>query len=84
MTIFCTIVTEAVDPNEDELTYSYEWKVDGADAGIASDTVTASNTSSWEEWTCSVVASDGELNGVSTSASVQVVGECSFFGVRRK
>ncbi|HCH63221.1 MAG TPA: hypothetical protein DFR83_10480, partial [Deltaproteobacteria bacterium] len=68
----CLIVTEAVDPNGDDLTYSYRWTVDGEDAGISDSQVGADNTQGGDQWSCTVRANDGELDGVDTTASVTV------------
>ncbi len=68
----CTIVTEAVDPNGDEVTYGYAWAVDGADAGLTTATVAASLTSGGQTWTCTVTPTDGTLEGTPATASATI------------
>jgi hypothetical protein len=69
----CVIETESVDPDGDKVTYMYAWTVDGEDAGLATATVNASLTSGGQEWTCSVTATDGELESAAGTASVEIV-----------
>lgn len=71
----CIIVTDAIDPNGDDLTYSYEWTVDGVDAGISEPRVAADDTRGGEEWSCTARANDGELDGIATSTSVSITDE---------
>ncbi len=71
----CVIVTEAVDPNGDVVAYTYAWTVDGEDAGLDRDTVSAGLTSGGETWTCTVTPTDGTLTGTPASASVTIQGE---------
>ncbi len=73
----CVIDTESVDPDGDTVTYAYAWSVDSADAGIASATVNASLTVSGQTWTCSVTASDGELESGAGTAAVTIGTACS-------
>ncbi len=70
--LICSIVTEATDPNGDTVTYRYAWKVNGGDAGISGQTVSAAQTSGGESWTCTVTPSDGVLDGTASSASVTI------------
>ena len=68
----CVIVTEAVDPNGDAVTYTRAWTVDGEDAGVDLETIPAGLTSGGETWTCTVTPSDGTLTGTPASASVTI------------
>ena len=60
------------DADEDPLTYSIRWTVDGEDAGLGDTVVPASETSSGETWTIHVIPDDGEDIGDEVSASVSV------------
>ena len=68
----CSIVTEATDPNGDTVTYRYAWMVNGGDAGVSGQTVSAAQTSGGESWTCTVTPNDGVLDGTAASASVTI------------
>lgn len=68
----CTIVTEAVDPDGEVVSYRYAWTVDGASAGIAEATVASTATEAGQTWTCTVTPTDGTLDGASASASVSI------------
>ncbi len=69
----CTIVTPAIDPNGDSITYSYAWTVNGGDAGVDGDTVSANLTHGGEVWSCTVTPNDGALDGPAASDSVTIV-----------
>lgn len=68
----CVIVTEATDPNGDAVTYTYAWSKNGADAGIATDTVSEALTTGGDTWTCTVTPTDGALSGAPASATVTI------------
>jgi hypothetical protein len=69
----CTVVTDSVDPDGDDVTYTYSWTVDGQDAGESGDTVVVGD---WQEWACSVVASDGALESDPATVSAQSMDVC--------
>jgi hypothetical protein len=69
----CSVVTDAVDPDGDPITYAFDWTVDGVASGISDSLVAASATTRDEEWTCSVVANDGFEAGPAGSASMTVL-----------
>ena len=69
----CAVTTEAVDPNGDTVTYVFAWSVDGADAGLSSDTVGNALTVPGQSWTCTVTASDGTLTGTPATATVTIL-----------
>lgn len=62
----------AEDADGDEITLTWSWKRDGADAGIDQDTVSADETASREAWEVTVVASDGDLTSEPAVASVSI------------
>jgi formylglycine-generating enzyme required for sulfatase activity len=68
----CKIIADAVDPNGDEVAYTYLWMVDGENAGLDLTVIPAGVTSPGESWTCTVTPTDGVLVGPSASASVTV------------
>lgn len=68
----CVIVTEASDPDGDELSYTFSWSVGGTSAELDEADISAALTAEGDEWTCSVVASDGELDGVAVGTSVTI------------
>jgi formylglycine-generating enzyme required for sulfatase activity len=68
----CAVTTEAVDPNGDAVTYTYAWSVDGADAGLAGESVGNAITVPGQAWTCTVTPSDGTLTGTPASATVTI------------
>ena len=68
----CTIMTEAVDPDGDTVSYRYTWTVNGASAGLTEATVASSLTEGGQLWTCTVTPTDGALDGTPASASVTI------------
>ena len=69
--VVCSIETESVDPEGDEITYSFSWLLDDADAGVETSTLPSARTGAEEFWTCVVRASDGLL----ASGVVEATGE---------
>lgn len=66
-------LADALDPNDDELTYAYRWQVDGSDVpDITGSTVPAELTAKGQTWSVSVVASDGKGDGPAAGASVVI------------
>jgi formylglycine-generating enzyme required for sulfatase activity len=68
------IVSEAVDPDGDAVSYRYLWLEDGAVRDdLTAATLPAAETRKGQVWTVSVIASDGELDGGVGEASATVV-----------
>ncbi len=67
-----TIVTEAVDPDGDAVTYRYAWTVDGVDAGLDGPTVPGTGAALGQRWEVTVTPNDGELDGPAATAAVVV------------
>lgn len=69
-----SVVSAALDPNRAaaELTYRFEWDVDGAVSPVDTDTVQASLTARGQGWTVRVSAHDGHGQGVAATASVTI------------
>ncbi len=61
--IVIAIDTEAFDPDDDELTYHYEWTVNGLEAGSDSPTLDNAETSPGDEIAVTVYANDGFGDG---------------------
>ena len=76
--LVCVVLTESVDGDGDEITYTIEWDVDGvafteADTTYqAGDTVPAVQLQADQVWTCTVTPSDGFDDGESATVSLLV------------
>jgi len=79
--ISCSVGTEATDADEETLSYSLSWTVDGVGSGYSSAggdasavlTVPASETAVDQVWTCSVTAVDATESGPAASTSVTIL-----------
>lgn len=72
--IHCAVTNlVGLDADEQTLTVTYAWSVDGADAGWAMDTVPHSETLPGQEWACTATVSDGiaEVSSLSAGAVVR-------------
>ena len=78
----CVIDTDSADADDDSLTYSFTWDVDGVPYTSASttdhtgDTVLAGEAFEGEVWTCTVTPNDGEEDGTEAEASAEIGPEC--------
>ena len=68
----CKVVTDAVDPQGDEIRYTYTWSVDGVLTDITDETVPDSATQRGETWSCTATPSDGTNVGASGEASLEL------------
>jgi hypothetical protein len=69
----CAVVTDAVDPDGDTVTYTTAWYRDGVVTAEAGSTVPADTTHRDEVWTCGMTATDGSgASGPEGTASVTV------------
>ncbi|MCB9743494.1 MAG: LamG domain-containing protein [Alphaproteobacteria bacterium] len=68
----CELLEDSEDADGDAVSYSYSWTVDGADAGISTDTVPAERTAEGESWTCTVTPDDGTEAGAPGQASTTI------------
>ena len=65
---------EDLDPDDGQtLTVNWSWTVDGADAGITSDTIQAAEQSAGELWECTAVVNDGTDDSEASTASTTVL-----------
>lgn len=73
--IWCAVTNlDDLDPDTaQDLTVSWSWSVDDADAGIADDTVPAASQTAGEEWGCSAVVSDGVATSAPGTATTTVI-----------
>lgn len=71
-TLRAEIVTEAPDPNDDEIEYSYEWYQNGALTSHTGNTVNASETARGDVWEVIVTPFDGFDYGPSASDDITV------------
>ncbi|MFT7624044.1 MAG: hypothetical protein ACI9WU_003230 [Myxococcota bacterium] len=69
-TLVATIIKESDDPNGQEITYGWQWLVNGEDSGVVGPTVAAAQTARGELWQVRVTASDGTLVSKAGDASV--------------
>jgi hypothetical protein len=76
----CLVDLDSTDADGDDVTYTFEWEVDGeayTDATTTNetgDTAPAEDTTADEEWTCTVTPNDGAEDGNSSETSVTVSG----------
>ena len=70
--LMATLDTPSTDPDGDGLIYTWTWRVDGVDAGVDGETVSASATADDQTWEVEVFASDGDLASAIAIASVIV------------
>ncbi|MGC6492195.1 MAG: BspA family leucine-rich repeat surface protein [Myxococcota bacterium] len=68
--LVCQVDTSATDINDQVVSYSFTWLVDGVTSAITGDTVSADETNGNETWTCIVEATDGVDSSPPASASV--------------
>lgn len=76
--LVCTVTTASTDADGDDVTYAFDWTVDGVawtgatTSTATSDTVPDAATSGGEVWACTVTPDDGTEEGASASAAVSV------------
>ncbi|MEE2828951.1 MAG: hypothetical protein VX498_07170 [Myxococcota bacterium] len=67
--MICAVTEPSEDIDGDEVTYSYDWVVDGNSAGTSDSTVSWTATQSDQEWMCIVTPFDGIDDGPTGEAS---------------
>ena len=76
--LVCTVVTNAADDDNDAITYSATWTVDGAahtgatQTNFSGDTISSADTVETQEWVCTVTPNDGEEDGPTATATVVI------------
>jgi hypothetical protein len=72
-TLEVSFTSEASDKNDDPISYSYTWSVDGEPSSEATESVSSVRTKKHQTWEVTVVASDEKLPGVAQSATVTIL-----------
>jgi hypothetical protein len=72
-TLVAGILTEAVDPEGDEIGYTWIWYKDGVEVIRDVRTVAAAATGKGQVWEVAAIATDGEFAGQEARASVTIV-----------
>ncbi|HCH62000.1 MAG TPA: hypothetical protein DFR83_04290 [Deltaproteobacteria bacterium] len=80
--LVCTIQTESTDDDDDSITYTVEWDVDGTDytdtttTDYTGDTVPVGDYALGETWTCTVTPNDGDGDGESAESELLLAYTC--------
>lgn len=72
-TLVCSITLGSTDADGDLVTYSYNWKRNGVNAGITVNNVGPASTAYGDAWICEVTPDDGEDLGPFGSAIASIV-----------
>jgi hypothetical protein len=72
--LVCVITAPSTDPDGDEVTYAYSWAVGDSPTNLSSDTVVGEYTGDGQEWTCTVVPTDGTAEGPPGEATIAISG----------
>ncbi len=84
--LVCIIDEESTDLDDDVISYTFEWTVNGEPYSTATstiwsgDTIPSGETRGGESWVCTVTPFDGEEEGPSDSDGVTVEAECPPLG----
>jgi hypothetical protein len=70
--LVCSVVSDAPDVDDDTITYTYAWYLDGTLTAHTSNTVAATDTAHDQSWECEVTAYDDEEAGGSAATTVAV------------
>ena len=62
----------ATDPDNDPVSYTYQWQKNGISTTHSGSSMLATNTTKGEIWTVTVTADDGMMSSASVSADVQI------------
>lgn len=75
--LLCDIQLDSQDADQDPITYTFEWFVDGQSTSHSTNTVQASNTLAGEVWECRVTPNDGIEDGQFATIDVTIRSDCS-------
>ena len=81
--LYCNITVNSTDPDNDAITYNYEWYKNGANQNINNNLLKAANTTKGEEWNCTVIPYDGYENGTAGSDKVTVGNSAPVFNTSK-
>jgi len=70
--LLCAILQDSVDPENDPVSYTWQWAVDGTVIGFSGPNLTAGATEDGQFWSCTVVPSDPQQDGEPAMASVAI------------
>jgi subtilisin len=71
--LVATITSPSIDPDGDDITYSYKWYInDEWQEGLSGNTTAADLTAEGETWRCEVTPNDGHVNGDSAQDQVTI------------
>ena len=70
--LLCRVEGSESDPDGDDVTYGYQWQRNGVDTGDVTESISFSATKALDEWTCVVTPHDGQVEGATGQATVQV------------
>lgn len=71
--LICEVTTPSVDPNGDQVNYSFRWDKNGMETGETDAALNWVRTEKHETWRCLVTPDDGVLQGETQVASVTVL-----------
>ena len=73
--LLCSIVLESIDPDGEDVVYSYMWSKNGVETGETTDMISGSEVGANETWLCGVTPSDATEDGTAGSATMSVQDE---------
>jgi hypothetical protein len=68
----CTVTTESVDADGDNVTYTFGWERDGIEEGRSGSSIPPMDTANNDQWKCIVTPHDDEEEGATGSDTVEV------------
>lgn len=79
--LVCSVDIDSTDPDGDGVTYGFAWELDGVPTAFTSATLSWAETEAGDLWTCVVTPNDGDEDGPSASATVQIGAGCASIAV---
>ena len=75
--LLCSVLIDSTDEDNDPVTYTYSWTLDGQSTSHTTDTISATLTLAGDTWACTVTPNDGIDDGQPTSETVTIRSDCS-------